>query len=106
MHAKAIKDTTSGDITLSWVRRTRIDGGLRDYVDVPLMEQSELYDVVVMNGASPVRNWQLNVPSVVYSAANQTTDFGAAPSSLTVKITQRSGLIGPGKTLITTVVVQ
>ncbi len=106
VHAKAIKDTTSGDITLSWVRRTRIDGGLRDYVDVPLMEQSELYDVVVMNGTSPVRNWQLNVPSVVYSAANQTTDFGAAPSSLTVKITQRSGLIGPGKTLTTTVVVQ
>jgi len=106
VHARAIKNASSGDITLSWIRRTRIDSGMRDFVDVPLMEQSELYDVVVMNGANEVRNWQVSAPSVVYNAANQTADFGSAPSSLTVKITQRSGLIGPEKTLTTTLAVQ
>lgn len=106
VHPSAIKNAINGDITLSWVRRARIDGGMRDYVDVPLMEQSELYDVVVMNGVNPARAWQVSGPSVVYSAAQQTSDFGAAQSSLVVKITQRSGLIGPGKTLTTTLAVQ
>ena len=99
----AIRNTTSGDITLSWVRRARIDGGLRDYVDVPLMEQSELYDVVVLDSGVAVRTWQVSSPNVVYNIANQITDFGAAPATLNVVITQRSGLIGPGKSLSATI---
>lgn len=99
----AIRDATSGDITLTWVRRARIDGGLRDYVDVPLMEQVELYDVAVMSGGAAVRTWQPSSPSIVYTSANQLTDFGSAPSSLAVSITQRSGLIGPGKPLTATI---
>ena len=35
---------------------------MRDYVDVPLVEQSELYDVVVMNGSSIARSWQSYQP--------------------------------------------
>ena len=99
----AIRNAGSGDITFSWVRRARIDGGLRDYVDVPLMEQSELYDVVVMSGGAAVRTWQVTSPSVVYSAAEQLADFGVAASGLTVTITQRSGVIGPGKPLMVTI---
>ena len=102
----AIRNSVSGDITLSWIRRTRIDGGLRDYVDVPLMEQTEQYDVVVMNGSSPVRSWSTAIPAITYSSANQLTDFGAAPTLLTVSITQRSALIGPGKALMATIPVQ
>ena len=102
----AIRNSISGDVTLSWVRRARIDGGLRDFVDVPLVEQSELYDVVVMNGAAVVRNWRVNSPTVVYSSANQITDFGSVPSSLSITITQISGLIGPGNTLAATIPVQ
>ncbi len=102
----AIRNTTSGDITLSWFRRARIDAGLRDYVDIPLMEISEQYDVVVMNGGVVARSWLATSPSVAYTAAQQVADFGAAPSSLTVTITQRSGLIGPGNPLSATIPVQ
>ena len=99
----AIRNESTGDITLSWLRRARIDGGMRDYVDVPLMEQSELYDVAVMQSGVAVRTWQVSSANVVYSAANQTRDFGINPTALAVVITQRSGLIGPGKSLSATI---
>jgi hypothetical protein len=102
----ARRDTTTGDITLTWVRRVRIDGGLRDYVDVPLMEQSEASDVMIRNGAQLVRQWRVNSSSVSYSFAEQTADFGVAPASLDIEITQVSALIGPGKPLMTTLAVQ
>ncbi len=99
----AIRNVLSGDITLSWVRRARIDGGMRDYVDVPLMEHGELYDVVIINGGTVVRSWQVSTPTIVYSSANQMTDFGSAPSALIVVITQRSSIIGPGKPRVLTI---
>lgn len=99
----AIKNAVSGDITISWIRRARIDGGLRDYVDVPLMEQFEQYEINVMNGSAIARSWVTNAPTVTYTAANQTADFGAAQTSLNLVITQRSALIGPGKALTATV---
>ncbi|MBX9726274.1 MAG: phage tail protein, partial [Rickettsiales bacterium] len=98
--------SSSGDIVLIWVRRARIDAGLRDYVDVPLAEQSELYDVKVMNGAAVVHSWRVSSPTVTYTAAEQIADFGISPTSLTIEVTQLSGLIGPGKPLLATIAVQ
>lgn len=102
----ARRDTLSGDVSISWVRRARIDYGLRDYVDVPLMEQSELYDVELLNGSLVVRNWRVAVPIVTYSAAEQVADFGVAPSTLSIRIIQVSALIGPGKPLAQVIPVQ
>ena len=65
-----------------------------------------MYDVQVMNGAVVARRWQVASPSVIYSAADQLSDFGSAPASLTLTITQRSALVGPGKVAEVTVVVQ
>ncbi|MES2983898.1 MAG: glycoside hydrolase TIM-barrel-like domain-containing protein [Pseudomonadota bacterium] len=97
VHLQAVKDATSGDITIRWVRRARIDAGLRDYVDIPLMEQSEQYDVTILSGSTVVRNWRVGSASVLYTAAQQVTDFGTAPASLTLAIAQVSALIGLGK---------
>ena len=35
------------DITLNWIRRTRINGGWNSYADVPLGEDSEAYEVEI-----------------------------------------------------------
>lgn len=102
----ARKNMPSGDITISWVRRARIDNGMRDYVDVPLMEQAELYDLELMSGSTVVRSWRLATPIVTYTAAQQLADFGIAPISLSVRITQVSALVGPGEPLIGTIPVQ
>lgn len=102
----AIRNPVTNAIALSWVRRARIDGGLRDYVDVPLVEQVEAYDVRIMNGAQVLRTWRLSSPSVSYSSAEQIADFGTTPTVLNVEIVQLSSLIGPGKVLVQTIPVQ
>ena len=42
----------SGDLTITWVRRTRFGGVWADGVDVPLNEESERYEIDVMYGAN------------------------------------------------------
>ena len=104
--ATATRDPATGNVTLAWVRRARIDGGLRDGVDVPLMEQSESYQIAIYNGAVRVRNWQVGTPSHAYTAAEQLADFGVLPAVLTVEIAQISALVGAGKALSTSLTVR
>ncbi|MEJ0009873.1 MAG: glycoside hydrolase TIM-barrel-like domain-containing protein [Alphaproteobacteria bacterium] len=96
---------TSGDVTISWIRRARIDGEWRDYVDVPLMEQSEAYDVAILSGSTVVRSWQVASPEVTYTSAQQVADFGSAPSSLKIQVSQASALVGDGTAQVATVTV-
>ena len=86
----------SGNLLITWKRRTRIGGEFRDLVDVPLAEESEKYEIDVMNGANVVRTISATTPTATYSAAQQVTDFGSAQSSLTVKIYQISAVVGRG----------
>ncbi len=95
VHVRAVRGS-GGDITLSWVRRTRMDGGLQDYVDVPLRETSEQYDVEIWNGSTKLRSWRVSSNQQVYTATEQTADFGSAPATLSVVVAQVSGLVGQG----------
>jgi len=92
-----------GSIRLHWLRRARIDGAWRASVDIPLMEEREEYEVRVYAGASLKRQWRVNSPLVIYSAAEQLTDFGSAPSSLQLEVAQISASVGPGKWAVQTV---
>lgn len=96
VHVSASRNS-GGDISIAWVRRTRSGGEWRDYVDVPLAEESESYDVEVLNGSTVVRTYNaLSAPTVVYSASEQVTDFGSVQSSVSVRIYQNSALVGRG----------
>lgn len=90
----------SGDITGRWVRRTRIGGEWRDAVDVPLGEDSELYDAEVYDGAgyaTVMRTFaDLTSATFTYTAAQQTTDFGGLQSRIYVKVYQKSTAVGRG----------
>jgi hypothetical protein len=65
------------NVTLSWVRRTRLGGGLIDGSgEVPLAEDSEQYDLEILFGDAVVRViGGLTSPSYVYTSADQATDF-------------------------------
>jgi hypothetical protein len=89
----------ANDWLLAWTRRTRLGGTLRGGVDVPLNEQSEAYDVAVMAGAVEKRVIAATNPSATYTAAQQIEDFGAVQSSITVRIYQRSAIVGRGHVL-------
>ncbi len=87
------------DLTLRWVRRARLQASWVDYIDVPLDESAELYDLEIMNGLSVLRTFSnLSEPMVVYTAAMQVEDWGSTiPSSLTVRVYQRSDRYGRGE---------
>ncbi len=86
----------SNNLTITWIRRTRIGGDLRDGVDIPLNEQSEAYQIDILNGSVVVRTIATTTSSATYSAAQQTTDFGSTQSNVVLKIYQMSATVGRG----------
>jgi len=85
---------TGGGITLSWVRRTRIDGDRWETPDVPLGEERELYLVQVSQNGSVLREQIVEAPNWTYSAANRASD--GLTGGITLAVAQISGLFGPG----------
>jgi hypothetical protein len=81
------------------VRRTRVNGGWADGTgDVPLGEAAEAYEVDVMDGSTVVRTIATTTPTATYTAAEQTTDFGAPQASVTIRVHQVSAVVGRGIT--------
>ncbi len=96
VHIAGVRDG-SDNLTITWLRRTRVGGGLRDFVDVPLAEESEQYEVDIMDGADVIRTISgLSTESASYSAADQTTDFGSPQSSVSLRVYQLSSVVGRG----------
>lgn len=97
VHLSATRDG-SDNITINWVRRTRIDGEWRDLVDAGLGEAAESYEVEIYNTSfsSLKRTISVSAQTASYTAAQQTTDFGSPQSSVGVKIYQVSQAIGRG----------
>jgi WD40 repeat protein len=97
----------SGDLTITWYRRSRI-GGEADWgdaiTDVPLGEDSEEYKVEIYNGATLVRTISdLASETTTYTAAQQVTDFGSAQSTVSIKVYQMSEDNGPGRAATATI---
>ncbi|MBN8531518.1 MAG: glycoside hydrolase TIM-barrel-like domain-containing protein [Alphaproteobacteria bacterium] len=96
VHVTGARDG-SGNLTITWVRRTRVGGEWRDFVDVPLSEEREAYEVEILDGTTVVRTITgLDVPAAEYLASQQTADFGSAQSAVAVKVYQLSMLAGRG----------
>ena len=86
----------SSNLSISWVRRSRVGGEWRDNVGVIVGEDSESYEVDIMNGATVVRTLTSTTPTLTYTAADQVTDFGSAQASIDVNIYQLSATVGRG----------
>ena len=94
MHVQGSR--SAGDLAVSWVRRTRIGGDSWDAVEVPLAEDTESYEVDILDGSDVVRTLACASPSLTYTAAEQTTDFGAPQSSIDLRVYQLSTVFGRG----------
>lgn len=96
-HVRGTRDPVSGDWALSWIRRTRINGGWQDGFDAPLGETAEAYEVDILDGSTVVRTFTgLSTPEVTYTAAQQTADFGSTQNEIRVAVYQMSDLVGRG----------
>ncbi len=97
VHVRVARNLASNDLTLSWVRRTRIGGDSWEQSEAPLAEDSERYEVDILSGAVVKRTLSSATPSVLYSSAQQIADFGAAPAlPLSVAVYQISTGFGRG----------
>ena len=81
----------SNDIIINWTRRTRIGGQWVNFSDVPLSEASEEYVLQVWDATYTVCArvvTGLTSPTFTYTAAMQTTDFGADQQVVYVTVAQ------------------
>lgn len=85
-----------GGISLSWIRRTRIDGDSWDLLEVPLGEESERYAVTILDGTTPLRRFETTGHSWSYPAAAELQDFGSEQLELALVIAQISSAAGLG----------
>ena len=95
MHVKGVRDG-SGNLAISWIRRSRVDAEWRDGVDIPLGEESERYQLDVLDGGNVVRTIEITSSAASYSAADQVVDFGSAQSSIDIALYQLSAVVGRG----------
>ena len=95
VHLKA-KRLASGDISLSWVRCSRIDGENWVAYDIPLDEPEERYVVDVLSGVSAVRSIEVAGSSTNYSAAEELADFGVPQTSLAFRVRQVGWTVATG----------
>ncbi|MCU0910030.1 MAG: glycoside hydrolase/phage tail family protein [Rhodobacteraceae bacterium] len=84
----------NGDLAVTWIRRTRIDGDSWASVEVPLGEEGELYAVRVVQTATILREASVTTPAYIYTAAAQAAD--AAAPGFAIEIAQVSQTFGPG----------
>ncbi|WP_457774687.1 baseplate multidomain protein megatron [Phycobium rhodophyticola] len=84
----------AGDLTLRWVRRTRIGGDSWDGTEVPLGEESESYLVRVLKAGSVLREEQVSAPEWSYAQSDQIGD--GATGAVEVQVAQLSALFGAG----------
>ena len=63
---------------------------------MPLGEETEEYDFLILNGANVVRTIRVTSQGALYTAAQQTADFGAPPASLAWRVAQISRAYGRG----------
>lgn len=94
------KPRTTGDLTIGWTRRSRaLAADNWGAVEVPLVEETEAYEVDILDSSTVKRVLSATTTSVLYTAAQQITDWGgllAPGDTLTIRIFQLSALTGRG----------
>jgi hypothetical protein len=86
--------TAGGDMDVTWIRRGRIDADAWEAPDIPLGEESERYQLRVMQGAAILREVTLSSPEWTYPAADRATD--AQGGTIRIEVAQVSARFGPG----------
>ncbi len=102
VHARARWDVGTGDIDLTWIRRTRRGGDSWEQAEVPLAEETEAYDLTIRDGGAIRFETSVTAPGFTYSSAQQTVDFGAplaAGDPLDIEVSQLSASFGRGPAL-------
>ena len=102
VHLRGVRNE-SGDLELSWIRRTRVGGDSWESTEVPLAEGDERYEIDIFDDGMVKRTLLATASTVTYSAAQQAEDFGSLPTVVTVRAYQLSSVWGRGAPCIASV---
>lgn len=99
-----VANRDAADTVLTWIRRTRLSTrfGGTTVGTAPLGEESEQYEVEIFSSSAfttVLRTVTTTTAELVYTAAEQTTDFGSPQTVLHVKVYQISATVGRGYAL-------
>jgi len=96
----------AGDLTVAFIRRARLNNAWVDFINAPLDEDREVYEIDVMNGGAVLATYSsdddpamFNLADRVtfsYSNAQQTADGVPDPGNIDLRIYQLSQQIGRG----------
>jgi hypothetical protein len=88
----------SGNLGISWIRRTRIGGAWLNRIGrVPLAETCEAYEIEILDSkGTVVRTLESEDPCVTYFATNQIADGLEPPNPIAVRVFQISEFVGRG----------
>lgn len=102
---KAVRDETG--VTISFIRRTRVDGDAWSLIEAPLGEETERYEIDVLRpDGSRARTFKTTQPFVRYAAEDETADFEEGQAFLRLRVAQISAAVGRGFAAQATVLVQ
>lgn len=91
---------TPGDLTIRWTRRSRaLSADSWSALEVAVAEELDAYEVEILDGPTVKRTLTVATASAVYTAAQQTADWGALfgpGNTLDARISQLSALVGRG----------
>lgn len=93
---------TNGDITINWMRRSRVGVSLPWNYDPALGETLEQYDVEIWNPTFVTlrRTYSLlTTPTATYTFAQQSADSGGVLATYGVRVYQRNAVMGRGYVL-------
>ncbi len=94
------KTREPGDLVIRWARRSRaLVADNWNAAEAPLAEETEAYELEIMEGATVKRTLTTSTTSISYTAAQQVADRGALlgpGDALDVRIYQLSALVGRG----------
>ena len=97
----AVEADSVGGLQLKWIRRTRISGDSWSGLDVPIGEESEMYEIAAQQGGIVKYRGMTTQPNWTATAALLATDFDSTP--ITFSVAQISAIYGVGPaTQITT----
>ena len=82
---------------LSWTRRARRDADAWEPADVPLGESAEAYRLdILADDGRVLRTLSAATTRLLYTAADETADFGTPRTEITFAVAQLGTLAGPG----------
>lgn len=96
-HLRAEVDAASGDLRVTWVRRSRAPGAdTWALVEVPLAETREAYRLTLSVADATVATVDTAEPAWVWPGADRLARLGSGPAVVTIAVAELSAEIGPG----------